>query len=195
MHAPAEAVATRLILVRHGNPRVLPDTPAAGWPLSDDGRERSSRLARQVGPVSAQTVYSSAEPKAVDTARAVGAVLGLPVTVAEGLHEHDRRETPLLEPHEFEAALRRFFASPTECVFGRESAAAASARFARAVNTLIATAGGEDVIIVTHGTVMALFLAPSARLDPFSLWRTLSMPCAAIVRLPALKLDRIVALE
>ena len=183
------------MLVRHGNPLARADTPAAEWPLSDDGRERSSRLARQLGPVSARSVYSSAEPKAVATARALGDVFGLPISIVEGLHEHDRRDTPLLEAHEFETSVRRLFASPAERVFGRESADAAAARFTRAVTALIAAADGDDLIIVTHGTVMALFLAQAAGLEAFALWRSLPMPCAAIVRLPALELDGIVAVE
>ena len=188
-------MATRLILVRHADPERSPDEPASAWHLSARGRARACALARQLAPVSAVRIYTSRERKALETAHALGEVLDLPVHQVDGLHEHDRRDTPLLDAEVFEASMQQFFASPGECVFGRESADAASARFTRAMASLIATADTDDLIVVAHGTVMALFLARTAGLDAFSFWRGLSMPCAVIVRLPALELDRIVTLE
>jgi broad specificity phosphatase PhoE len=190
-----EQRARRLILVRHGHTEVSADTPSADWPLSAHGLARSRELGRRLGPVAAATIYSSTERKAVETARAIGEALQLPVATAEGLHEHDRRGTPLLEPRELETAMRRFFAAPSDCVFGRESAAAAASRFTRALDALTSTAAADDLVVVTHGTVMTLFLTGAGGIDPYSFWRALPMPCAALVRLPDLALDRIVTAE
>lgn len=186
-------MAQRLILVRHGNPDGSSGAPASGWRLSAHGLARSGQLARRLEPVSASKIYTSTERKAVETAQAIGDVLHLPVEVVKGLHEHERPDTPLLEPGEFEAAMKRFFSSPAECVFGRESADATAARFRHAIAALTSAAGAADLIVVTHGTVMTLFLAESNGVDPFTFWRGLPMPCAALVRLPSLTVEAMVS--
>jgi broad specificity phosphatase PhoE len=69
-----------------------------------------------------------------------------------------------------------FFKEPRHLVLGKETADAARERFARAVDDAMAARGSKNVAIVTHGTVMALFLAEHLDDDPFDLWRRLQLP-------------------
>ena len=180
----------RLVLVRHGNPEVSPDTAVARWRLSQQGIERSRQLARRLQPLAAPKIFSSIERKAVETARVMGEVLDVPIEVIPGVHEHERPSTPMIEKSAFEALMQQFFLSPSESVFGSETADRAASRFAEAIKPLTAQAF-DDVVVVTHGTVMTLFVARATGVEQYSFWRDLSMPCAVTLGLPGLELHSI----
>jgi broad specificity phosphatase PhoE len=116
-------------------------------------------------------------PRALATARQVGERLGVPVRTVAGLHEHDRRDTGLLGDAEFERAISELFARPDDLVFGRETAAAALARFDTAVAGVLAAAPrDDDVLVVSHGTVIALYVAARSGTDGRALWKRLGLP-------------------
>jgi broad specificity phosphatase PhoE len=93
----------------------------------------------------------------------------------------------ILTRDDFEARVRSLFARPADVVFGVESADRARLRFTQAVMRLLLRAR-EDVIVVSHGTVMTLFVAEAAGVEPFAFWKGLEMPCAVTLSLPELRL-------
>jgi len=117
---------------------------------------------------------SSDEPKAVETTSIFSKRLGLSIEIVPDLHEHERPNGPHLDAAAFQAAITRFFAHPEEIVCGAESANRALA---------------GDTLLVTHGTVLALFVAAitaknsnvypqswdgeAVRPDAHTLWRAL----------------------
>jgi broad specificity phosphatase PhoE len=164
------------------------DVPAREWVLSEQGAARARQLAARLDLARAGTLYSSVEPKAMETASIVGETWGLPVEGIEGVHEHERHVEPVVTRDEFERRMRELFARPGDVVFGAESANAARRRFARAVMRLVARSR-DDVAVVTHGTVLALFVADATGTDAFALWRRLDMPQAITLSVPELTLD------
>jgi hypothetical protein len=42
--------------------------------------------------------------------------------------------------------------------------------------------------MVSHGTVISLFVAECARIDPYDLWRKLELPSYVVLSLPELQL-------
>lgn len=180
----------RLILVRHSVPDVRRDVPSAQWRLSPDGIARAHRLARRLQPGGASTIFTSREPKAVETARAMAAEWGLAVEEVDGLHEHERPLAQMFSREVFEARVRELFERPGELVFGAETAERARRRFTMAVMRLVAARSG-DVVVVTHGTVMTLFVAEAAGVEPFSFWKRQQMPFAVTLTLPELRIGRI----
>jgi len=185
---------TSVVLVKHSAPTVIASVPAAEWHLSPGGIERCAGLADRLRAFSTRSITSSAEPKAVETATIVGERLGFPVEVIGDLHEHDRRDTKLLGDDAFRHAIRSLFARPHDRVFGRETAADALARFDAAVGRLLASRGPEeDVIVVTHGTVISLFVAAHTGEDGFGLWSRLGLPSLVVLRRADLSLERIEA--
>lgn len=177
----------RLLLVRHSNPAVRPNVPARDWSLSDRGVARARQLALGLELERASSIHSSVEPKALETATALRHVWQLPVKPVQGLHEHDRSNEPLLSRPAFERRLRDCFERPTVVAFGRESADEARRRFTVAITRLLIGDRG-DVVVVTHGTVLALYVAAVTGQDPYAFWRRLDMPCAVTLTLPELKL-------
>ena len=183
----------KLVLVRHSQPQIERDEPAAEWRLSELGRRRAESMAAHLGGYRANVIWSSREPKAVETAEIVGSALGVPIHIEAGLEEHHRRNTPFFPTtREFEQAVEEFFAQPSRLVFGTETASQACDRFTAAIDAVLEADPG-DAIVVTHGTVMTLYLAQVADLQPMSVWRELRTPCLVEVEMPNMHIGPIVA--
>jgi broad specificity phosphatase PhoE len=181
-----------LLLVRHAATVIDPAQAAARWSLSETGRVACSALADRLAIHRPGTLVSSMEPKACDTARAVAASLGLPWSTADGLHEHDRTGVPVMAPDVWRDRLRELFARPDEQVLGRETAHQAARRFGDAIERLLAMYSAGNVAVVSHGTVISLFVAVHNDLDPYQLWQRLSMPSIVALELPGFRLREVV---
>ena len=184
----------RLILVRHSLPAIHREVPSAEWRLSPEGLARARTLARRVQPVGASTIFTSREPKAVETAREMAGEWGLQVEEVDGLHEHERPLAQMLSRDVFEGKIRELFSRPCDLVFGAETADRARRRFTMAVMRLLATRTG-DVVVVTHGTVMTLFVAEAAGVEPFAFWKGQQMPFAVTLTVPELRIERVAKLD
>ena len=181
-----------LILVKHARPDIRPTVPARQWPLSEAGRAQCALLADQLTPYAPATLISSVEPKALETAQLVAHSMHTSVQVVNGLHEHDRSATPWLGPEAFIRAVAAFFHRPAELVMGCETAHQASQRFGRAMATVLSQHAEQNIIVFTHGTVLSLFVARTAGLEPLTLWQRLGLPSFVVLTLPQLELVKVV---
>lgn len=183
---------SKLVLVKHSLPTIDPGVPARDWRLSPAGVARCRSLADRLHEFRPPAIVSSTEPKAVETATLVAERLGIPVTVVDGLHEHDRRAAKLLGDAEFAQAVAALFAQPRSLVFGRETANEALARFDAAITRIVdATPGPDDIIVVSHGTVIALFVAAHSGTDGLSLWKRLGLPSFVVLDRADLRVERV----
>jgi broad specificity phosphatase PhoE len=175
----------KLILVRHSLPEIVLGTPASQWCLSDEGRARCTRLAERLREYDPAAVITSQEPKAVETGQIVADVLGIPFDIAEGLHEHERGPVESLGSREaFQALVSGVLERRGELVFGQETGDQARTRFTRALDQLITLNPTGNLAVVSHGTVMTLFIAHATGLDPVPFWRRLGLPAFAVLSLP-----------
>ena len=183
----------KLILIRHSLPEIVTGVPASQWRLSDDGRNRCEGLAEQLAAYEPRAIVTSLEPKAIETGQLVARILGIGVETAPDLHEHER---PKVEPfrtrQEFEARVSRLFEQPAELIFGQETADQAHRRFANAIDDVLATETHGNLAVVTHGTVLTLFVARAAVLDPFPFWKRLGLPAFVVLSLPDLSPEVVV---
>ncbi len=172
---------TYLILVKHSLPDVIESIPARDWRLSEEGRARAKRLAERLQSHHPEVIVSSAETKAMETAEIAANYLGLVVQVVEGLHEHDRGETPYLSREGFQRAVREFFAKPDALVFGSETANQAYTRFSEAIRSVLDGYRDQTVVIVAHGTVISLFVSRLTGTSDVSLWHELGLPSFLVI--------------
>jgi broad specificity phosphatase PhoE len=185
-----------LILVKHAMPQVDVETPAHKWRLHPEGVAAAGVVAERLvaARYTPERIVASLEPKATETGSIIAERLRVPFATVEGLHEHDRRTTGFLERKVFEARMRDLFAHPDAVEFGSESASAALARFTAAVDRVISENTGDgDVVIVTHGTVMSLFVARRSHVDATTLWTTLGLPSYIALELPNYRIVEVVA--
>ena len=172
----------RLILVRHAEPLVDPDVPASAWRLSPDGRAAAVEIGRRLAPHRPGACFASPEPKATETASAIASVLDLAVLPIAGLGEQRRETAPFFDdPERFRAAVRGVFERPGERVLGEESGDEARTRFALTIDEVMKGSEAETVIVVTHGTVLALYLAGRTGVDAWRLWASLDFGSHAVL--------------
>lgn len=183
-------MSDRLVFIRHSAVAVDPAKPAREWLLSDNGRSRARQLAPQLIPYHPTRILTSEEPKARETGQIIANKLGLPWQTALNLHEHERGKEPYFASREaFETAVARFFNNPDQLVFGQETANQALKRFDTAVHHLVAIYPNDTLAIVSHGTVLTLFLAHYNQFAPIPFWQKLRLPDFKVVSLPGMLLQ------
>ncbi len=166
--------AVTLLIVRHGETalnvaRVL---QPADTPLSERGLRQAAAIARRLAGMGLAAVVSSDLPRALQTAQAIAAACGLPLTT-----------TPLLQERNFGALRGRSYDSlgfdpltRDEAPPDGESSAQFGARCAAAWAQLLlwqAEAGGP-LAVVSHGLVIRCWL----QAGPLTLPATLPAPAA-----------------
>lgn len=181
----------RLVLVKHSMPDVDPSKSASNWRLGIVGRCRAKILATKLSFLDPELIWSSREPKAVETAGIVARSFDVPVRLADGLEEHHRDEVPCLPKREFESAVETFFNRPDQLVLDSETAEQACKRFTASIENAIET-GQDDLVVVTHGTVISLFVASVARVHSMSFWRRLGLPSYVVLTLPLMEIQNTV---
>lgn len=172
-----------LILVKHSIPRIEKDHPANTWRLAAEGLSRAHRLAEQLQTFEPEVIVTSPEPKAKETAEILAGQLQLELQVVPDVHEHDRSSVPYLSPEAFQSSMHAFFNNPDELVFGSETAGQAYARFYRAVHSILNAHRGKTVVVVTHGTVIALFVSRLTGSSDLELWSRLGLPSFIVLEL------------
>lgn len=187
-----EVFVKRLILVKHAMPDVIPGVPAREWHLSEAGRARCGALAQRLEAYHPDLVVTSDEPKAVETGALLAKSLGLPLETAPGLHEHERRHVPYMDRGRFEACVADFFDRSDVLVFGEETAAQARERFTSALLPYLEAMSFRAPVVVTHGTVMTLFVRALVPVDAFAFWKRLGLPSFCVLTYPDFRLEALV---
>lgn len=178
----------QLILVRHAQTKIEPDVPAETWKITENGRLLTTQLTQQLHPYAPTTISSSPYPKAQQTAQIINHALGLPITLHQNLREQDRQGMPFLSQTEFRQKISDLLQYPTELHYGTETGQIAQQRFTQAIKSIMATT--DCPIVVSHGTIMALFLSyHNPTLNPVTLWQQMTQPAAFVLSYPNLQLQ------
>jgi 2,3-bisphosphoglycerate-dependent phosphoglycerate mutase len=166
---------TRLYLIRHACAQMVGDA-AEHWPLSEEGRREADILARQDFWRPIDLLFSSPEPKALQTAESVIRRWGIPLEIVECLRELRRPRWVA----DYQHLIAQFFTAPQESVAGMEPAAQVAERITRCIKELVAAHSGQTLAVVSHGLVLTLFLARLAdRWPTMAEWR--AVPFAGLI--------------
>ncbi len=175
----AEPHLTELWLIRHCESVGNRDGILQGHAdlaLSERGREQAGRLAARLTGQRFAALYSSDLIRAQETARPIGAAIGLTPTAERRLREVDVGEWNGLTleqikarfPAEWQAWRTR---PPDLRRGGGETYREAAARMHGLLDGLARAHLGERILVVTHGTVIQLALGVTARMDFSQVWR------------------------
>jgi broad specificity phosphatase PhoE len=142
-------------------------------PLTARGRLQAAKTAEAIaglGPISA--LYSSPLGRALDTARAIEAAIGVPIGIEHDLREIDHgvaegrtwEELEVAEP-EWTARLRSDQSGAIDPMWpGGETFASVRERSARAARDITSRHKGNTIVLVGHGGALTWFI--QALLDP-----------------------------
>jgi probable phosphoglycerate mutase len=175
----ARGVATRLLLLRHGQTKLSVQRRYSGRgnpPLTELGRQQADAAARYVaarGGVAA--VISSPLQRCQDTASAAAKALGLDVVVDHDLIETDFGAWEGLtfsEAAEHDPDLhRRWLRDTSTEPPGGESFDQVNQRVGRARDRVVADHGGSTVLVVSHVTPIKMLLREALDAGPGILYR------------------------
>jgi broad specificity phosphatase PhoE len=176
---------TKLYFIKHARPDIQALIPANGWHLSESGRQDCQSIINQLADQEFKRIFSSSEPKAVETAEIIASGLSLPFEIQPGLHEHDRSNTPYFKSKtDFENQVKDFFNNPASLVMGKETALQVFLRFKQAIDQVIVTNAHQNIAVVSHGTVITLLVSYYNRIEPFNFWHSLALPSITVLQLP-----------
>lgn len=148
-----------IILVRHGETplNVARTLQPADTPLSETGLKQAQAVARRLADLKIAAILASDLPRAMQTAQAIAAATGAPVTPTPLLHE---RNFGNLRGQPYDS-LPYNPLTMTEAPPGGESVAAFEQRVAQAFAQMVALRGRVDghLAVVTHGLVIRALLA------------------------------------
>lgn len=184
---------TRLILIRHAPTQPDATVAAHSWLLSDHAETCCVQLANELCAYSSQHVYSSHEQKAIQTAQYLAQALGVSYSVAPNLEETQRHSTHYYpNPDAFSAKVIAAMQAPEQLIFGDETFSHARARFSKQIDILASTHHNQTVAIVSHGRILAMFLAMYVSESPQHIWQQLGMPAYAILDWQHKRVEKIV---
>ena len=145
------------LYITHPQVKIDPMVPVPDWGLSDRGAERAREASHLPWARALRRIVSSAETKAIETARILAETSGATIEIIEAMHENDRSATGFLPPPEFEKAADWFFAHPDESFHGWERAIDAQARIVSAVKAVLDRhEPRQPIAFVGHGGVGTL---------------------------------------
>ncbi len=155
-----DEAASELVLIRHAHSQDHGSDP----PLTHAGICEAAALARRLGPLWTEAVYTAPEARASQTADIIAGMNGRPVARIDDLREIDLDESasrPLAEPGRLAA---RWMLHPRwEALSRLEPGRSFRRRALQAIDSAIARHPGRRVIVVTHASVINAYL--SALLD------------------------------
>nr|HID13935.1 histidine phosphatase family protein [Anaerolineae bacterium] len=143
-----------LYLIRHARAQMMGDA-AERWPLSEQGRREAGILARQDFWREVELIFSSPEPKALQTAEPAARRWSIPLVTVDCLHELRR---PRLVS-DYEVVIARLLTQPETSIAGMEPAAQAAERITRCIKGLVAAHSEQTLAVVSHGLALTLLLA------------------------------------
>ena len=174
-----------LLLIRHSQTNPVPTISSHEWKLTKEGVQRCRQFAPIVQRFQPNRLISSQEPKAIATSQLLANQLGISHHTTDGLGETARATAPWFDdPAQFRQAIEQLFLHPNQRVFGEESGEEAFARFDKRIATLLTRYPNETLAIVTHGTILSLFVAHYNQIDVVAFWKSLGMPALIQLTLP-----------
>jgi broad specificity phosphatase PhoE len=170
--------ASPITYVRHSMAVPEQSVHPTAWHLDDRGRADAARLAErlEVAP-GIGALVTSTEPKALETAEAIGGRWKAPVVSDDRLREASR---PWIGPG-YRAVAHRYLRG--EVPPGWEPHGEVAARVAATVTEAVAAAAGQPVVVVSHGLALTIHLGGrlGAAFDRESFWSGLAFPDAWVL--------------
>lgn len=162
---------TNLYLVRHAHSTYTPDE--LGRPLSIRGLLDAERIKETFEKEEIDIIISSPYKRAIQTVEPIANDRGKVVLLEENFKE---RTLSIGAVKDFEEAITKVWENPTFSWAGGESNILAQKRGVNAIEKVLTTYEGENVVIGTHGNLMVLIMNHFDKKYDIDFWKNLDMP-------------------
>jgi probable phosphoglycerate mutase len=175
---PAQGEPAVTLLLRHGQTPMSVQKRYAGRtdvPLTEAGLAQAAAAAKRLASAGIDAIVASPLQRTVQTAEAVAAVTGLPVTTDEGFRETDFGAWDGLTFAEvrerWPTEMAAWLGDPQVAPPGGESFAEVSERVTAALARVLAGRTGQRILIVSHVTPIKTLVAAALLAPPAALFR------------------------
>ena len=175
---PAQGEPVGTLLLRHGQTPMSVQKRYAGRtdvPLTETGVAQAAAAAKRLASAGLDAIVASPLQRTVQTAEAVAAVTGLPVSADEGFRETDFGAWDGLTFAEvrerWPSEMTAWLADPQVAPPGGESFAEVSERVTAALDRVLAGRSGQRILIVSHVTPIKTLVAAALLAPPAALFR------------------------
>jgi ribonuclease H / adenosylcobalamin/alpha-ribazole phosphatase len=175
---PAQGEPAVTLLLRHGQTPMSVEKRYAGRsdvPLTETGLAQAAAAAKRLASAGIGVIVASPLQRTVQTAEAVAAVTGLPVTTDAGFRETDFGAWDGLTFAEvrerWPSEMTAWLADPAVAPPGGESFAEVSERVTAALHRVVAGQAGKRILIVSHVTPIKTLVAAALLAPPPALFR------------------------
>ncbi|MHA1924799.1 MAG: histidine phosphatase family protein [Candidatus Thorarchaeota archaeon] len=162
-----------LHLMRHAETTIEHDVPAHKWSLTMEGLRQAEDLASTAIFDSIDSIFSSTEGKALQTARPFADRLGIEIVSYSELRELDRAEGGLLSNAEYRQAVEAVL-NRHDTVLGWEPGEHALNRFQAGLERIMIEDDFKEGLLISHGLVLSMHFADLLHFeDVFPRWQKL----------------------
>ncbi len=162
-----------LHLMRHGETAIDQNTPVHEWVLAKEGLRQAETIASMGVFDSVDSIFSSPELKALQTAKPFSDRLGVEIVRYSELRELDRAKGGLLSNDKYLLSVEGILNSHI-VVPGWELREHAMARFQRGLTKIMNQGGFKEALLISHGLVLSMHFATLLGVeDIFSRWQRL----------------------
>lgn len=170
----------KIVLVRHSKTNIEPEIDSTQWRLSEDGRQAAAKLAEDPAFKDCELIYSSLQPKAIDTAEIIGKALNIPALQEEGLAELSSVTSGFIE--DYAGTVHKLYAGEIANINDGETLQQAIDRFNAAIKSIVDQHRDvPKIAIVSHANVLSLFTAQYCDNKAIDLHNTIAMPDIAVL--------------
>ncbi len=161
----------KIYLVRHAQ--------AEWWkadenrPLTKEGFEDANRLATLMENYSIQAIYSSPYKRAWQTIEPLAKRSGLEISMENDLRERKLGNIP---PDSFLESIQKTWQDPNFAHPDGETNASAQKRSIRVIHNLQPKHENDNIVLASHGNIIALILQAFDPSIDYEFWKSLSMP-------------------
>ncbi|MFW6036176.1 MAG: histidine phosphatase family protein [Halothermotrichaceae bacterium] len=168
---------TNIYFIRHAESDFTPDDDNYIRPLTEKGKEDAERLIKYFSDINITKALSSPYHRAVHTIKGVAENKDLEIELIDDFRERNVADS-YLDDEEFMSFVENQWNDFDYSMQGGESFNQVQERGIRALEEVIHQYAGENMIIGTHGTWLAVILNYFDERYDLEFWKTLKMPDA-----------------
>jgi len=162
---------TTVYLVRHAHSNY--STDERNRPLSLEGVLAANRVGEILQKEPVDVVLSSPYKRAIQTVEPIASIINVKVEIIEGFKERRLSTKPV---DDFESAIIQLWKEETYSFDGGESNNDAQIRGIQALKETLNRYHNKNIVIGTHGNILALIMNHFDAKYDFSFWSRLDMP-------------------
>lgn len=185
---------TNIYFIRHAESKYKPDDDNYSRPLSLKGKENAERLVKYFSNINITKVLSSPYHRAVQTVKGIADEKDLEIDLIDDFRERTVAHR-YLSDEEFIEFVEKQWNDFDYSLAGGESFNQVQERGIAAFEEAIQQYVGENILIGTHGTWLAVILNYYDNRYDLEFWKTLKMPDAFLLNFTDGKLNYIKHLE